>query len=155
MRSLSFLTDKGVLPKPAEPERAQRELDMWRDEAHTRCTDDPELAQFMADFLAQDDGRNFLQAIFGNSPFLSLGLRHDPSILQQVTKHGFDQTFEDLLTALGSRQLWRQDRAEVMSGLRLAKRGVAVTIAMADISGTWPLEKVCQSLSKLAPRPKI
>ena len=150
MRSLSFLTDKGVLPKPAEPERAQRELDMWLHEAHTRFTDEPELAQFMADLLTQNDGREFLQAVVGNSPFLSLGLRHDPSILQHVTEHGFDKTFEYLLTALESKQLWRMGRAEVMSGLRLAKRSVAVAIGMADISGAWPLEKVCWSLSQFA-----
>jgi len=150
MRSLSFLTDKGVLPKPAEPERAQRELDMWLHEAHTRSTDEPELAQFMADLLTQNDGREFLQAVFGNSPFLSLGLRHDPSILQHVTEHGFDKTFEYLLTALEGKQLWRMGRAEVMSGLRLAKRSVAVAIGMADISGAWPLEKVCRSLSQFA-----
>ena len=150
MRSLSFLTDNGVLPKPAEPERAQRELDMWRHEAHTRSGDDPELAEYMADFVAQDDGREFLQAVFGNSPFLSLGLRHDPAILQHVTEHGFDQTFEHMLTTLAGGQLWRQSRADVMSGLRLAKRGVALTIAMADIAGAWPLDKVCRSLSQFA-----
>ncbi len=150
MRSLSFLTDNGVLPKPAEPERAQRELDIWRHEAHTRSGDDPELAEFMADLVAQDEGQEFLRAIFGNSPFLSLGLRHDPAILHQVTQHGFDRTFEDMLTALADRQLWRHGRADVMSGLRLAKRGVALTIAMADIAGAWPLEKVCRSLSQFA-----
>ena len=150
MRSLSFLTDNGVLPKPAEPERAQRELDMWRHEAHTRSSDDPELAEFMSDIVAQDEGREFLQAVFGNSPFLSLGLRHDPAILKRVTELGFDHTFEQLLTALADRQLWRQGRADVMSGLRLAKRGVALAIAMADIAGAWPLEKVCRSLSQFA-----
>ena len=150
MRSLSFLTDYGALPKPAEPERAQRELDMWQHEAGARLDNDPDLAEFMADLAARDDGRAFLAAIFGNSPFLSLGLRHDPAILQNVARKGFDETFEEMLAALAGRQLWRHGRSEVMSGLRLAKRGVALTIAMADIAGAWPLEKVCQSLSRFA-----
>ncbi|MEE8172960.1 MAG: glutamine-synthetase adenylyltransferase, partial [Alphaproteobacteria bacterium] len=138
------------MPKPAEPERAQRELDMWRQEAGARSGAEPELAQFMADLAARDEGRVFLAAIFGNSPFLSQGLRHDPAILQKVTEQGFDRTFEEMLTALADRQLWQHGRAEVMSGLRLAKRGVALTIAMADIAGAWPLEKVCRSLSRFA-----
>ena len=150
MPSLSFIADNGVLPKPAEPERAQRELDMWRQEAGARSAGDAELAQFMTDLADHDDGRAFLQAIFGNSPFLSQGLRHDPAILREVSRHGFDRTFEDMLAALAGEPLWRHGKVEVMSGLRLAKRGVALTIAMADIAGAWPLEKVCRSLSQFA-----
>jgi glutamate-ammonia-ligase adenylyltransferase len=150
MPSLSFLTDNAALPKPAEPERARRELDMWRHEAEARSGGEADLARFMLDLADGGDGREFLCAIFGNSPFLSQSLRHDPAILQKVTMQGFDRTFEEMLTALADRQLWRHGRAEVMSGLRLAKRRVALTIAMADIAGAWPLEKVCRSLSRFA-----
>ncbi len=127
---------------------------MWCQEAEaragTRSTGEPELAQFMADFAARDEGRAFLEAIFGNSPFLSQNLRHDPAILRKVTMQGFEPVFEEMLTALAERQLWRHGRSQVMSGLRLAKRGVALTIAMADIAGAWPLEKVCHGLSRFA-----
>ncbi|PPR23442.1 MAG: Glutamate-ammonia-ligase adenylyltransferase [Alphaproteobacteria bacterium MarineAlpha10_Bin2] len=123
---------------------------MWRQEAGARSAGDAELAQFMTDLADHDDGRAFLQAIFGNSPFLSQGLRHDPAILREVSRHGFDRTFEDMLAALAGEPLWRHGKVEVMSGLRLAKRGVALTIAMADIAGAWPLEKVCRSLSQFA-----
>ncbi len=120
MRSLSFLTDNGVLPKPAEPERAQRELDMWRQEAGARSGAEPELAQFMADLAARDEGRVFLAAIFGNSPFLSQGLRHDPAILQKVIEQGFDRTFEELLTALVAQ---RSETPKRMRSMRQMKCG--------------------------------
>jgi glutamate-ammonia-ligase adenylyltransferase len=150
MVSLSFLTENGPPPKPAEPERARRELDMWRQNAEARSVEDPDLADFMNEFAARDEGRLFLQSIFGNSPFLSQGLRHDPALLRKVTLLGFERCFEELLESLAAEQLWRRGRTDVMSGLRLAKRGAALAIALADIAGVWPLEKVCQSLSRFA-----
>ncbi|MBT5675203.1 MAG: bifunctional [glutamine synthetase] adenylyltransferase/[glutamine synthetase]-adenylyl-L-tyrosine phosphorylase [Rhodospirillaceae bacterium] len=147
---MSFLTDNAPPPKPAEPERAQRELDMWRQNAAARSSDEPDLAKFMTEFAACEEGRLFLEAIFGNSPFLSQGLRHNPALLQKTANQGFDQAFEDLLKTLVGEKLWQRGRPEVMSGLRLAKRSAALAIALADIAGAWPLEKVCQSLSRFA-----
>ena len=150
MASLSYLTDNTVAPKPAEPERAQRELDMWCQDATARAAKEPSLAEFMLDFAALDEGKAFLQSIFGNSPFLSQSLRLDPTVLHNAMTQGFDQTFEHLLETLAGEQIWRRGRTEIMSGLRLAKRRAALTIALADIAGAWQLEKVCQSLSRFA-----
>ncbi|MBT4428165.1 MAG: glutamine-synthetase adenylyltransferase, partial [Rhodospirillaceae bacterium] len=104
----------------------------------------------MTEFAACEEGRLFLEAIFGNSPFLSQGLRHNPALLQKTANQGFDQAFEDLLKTLVGEKLWQRGRPEVMSGLRLAKRSAALAIALADIAGAWPLEKICQSLSRFA-----
>ena len=71
MQTIPFLTDNSLLPKPAEPERALRELDMWRQAAGARAETEPELAEFMYDLAAREEGQTFLTAIFGNSPFLS------------------------------------------------------------------------------------
>ncbi|PPR25062.1 MAG: Glutamate-ammonia-ligase adenylyltransferase, partial [Alphaproteobacteria bacterium MarineAlpha10_Bin1] len=150
MASFPFLTDNGAPPKPAEPERARRELDMWRQKADARSAGEPELATFMTEFAADDEGRLLLEAIFGNSPFLSQALHHDPALLRSAVNLGVEHTFNELLETLLAEQLWRRSRTEVMSGLRLAKRGAALAIALADIAGTWPLEKVCLSLSRFA-----
>jgi len=150
MASLTYLTDNNAVPKPAEPERAQRELDMWCKDATTRAAKEPYLAEFMLNFATLDEGRAFLQSIFGNSPFLSQSLRLDPAVLLNTMTHGFDQTFKHLLETLAGEKIWRHGRAEIMSGLRLAKRRAALTIALADIAGAWQLEKVCQSLSRFA-----
>jgi len=104
----------------------------------------------MTEFAACEEGRLFLEAVFGNSPFLSQGLHHNPVLLQNAANHGFDQAFEGLLETLAAEKLWQRGRPEVMSGLRLAKRSAALSIALADIAGAWPLEKVCQSLSRFA-----
>ena len=123
---------------------------MWRQNAAARPDDETGLAQFMTEFAASEKGRLFLDAIFGNSPFLSQGLHHNPALLQKAANQGFDQAFEDLLETLVAEILWQRGRPEVMSGLRLAKRSAALAIALADIAGAWPLEKVCQSLSRFA-----
>ena len=123
---------------------------MWRQNAAARSSDEPDLAKFMTEFAACEEGRLFLEAIFGNSPFLSQGLRHNPALLQKTANQGFDQAFEDLLKTLVGEKLWQRGRPEVMSGLRLAKRSAALAIALADIAGAWPLEKICQSLSRFA-----
>jgi len=150
MQTIPFLTDNSLLPKPAEPERALRELDMWRQAAGARAETEPELAEFMYDLAAREEGQTFLTAIFGNSPFLSQALRNHPIVLRDALYKGFDKTFEEQLLAASNTRIWRGSKAEVMSGLRTAKRGIALTVAMADIAGVWSLEKVCEGLSRFA-----
>ena len=147
MPSLSFLTDNCPLPKPAEPERALRELDMWHQVADARAAAEPELADFMSNMAAHGDGQRFLAAIFGNSPFLS---HADPAVLWNLHHRGLDRTLEEQLAEPSRTRMWRRSKAEVMSELRIAKRSVALTIAIADIAGAWPLDKICEGLSRFA-----
>ena len=136
----------GALPLPAYPERAARGLERWR--AAAEDTGDSRLSD-MAETIVEDaSGRRLLDAVFGNSPYLtqicvgeagfSCGLLHD----------GPDAAFERIMADLDAKP--GEDRDRLATLLRVAKRRVALTVALADIAGAWDLERVTGALSEFA-----
>jgi len=159
----------GRPPRPADPDRAARGLERWREAADH--TDDAALAEAMR-ALSDDNGPGLalLEGLFGNSPFLTTCVLREPSWLCGLAARGPESAFEGALgdlraaCALGPRTDSGTDSGAdlgagpwvipetgvVMRALRTAKRRVALTVAVADILGLWPLERVTRALSTLA-----
>lgn len=99
--------------------------------------------------LADASARKLLASICGNSPFLGRIVRVHPDWLPRLIDRAPEEAMADLLTRLAViRTLETQD--EVMSALRLAKMEAALLIALADITGAWPLEQVTGALTDFA-----
>ena len=77
-----------------------------------------------------------------HSPFLRGLIRREPELLAQMDEAGFDAAME---AAIG-----RLDPARPAPSLRQARGGVALTAALADLAGDWPLEKVTAALTRFA-----
>jgi glutamate-ammonia-ligase adenylyltransferase len=105
---------------------------------------------FAESFLKAPAGNALLAAIFGNSPFLSQLLLAEPRLLQELTEEGLDSCFQSLCAGLGLPPFWRVERAAVMAALRRARKRAALLIAIADLTGAWPLERVTGALSDFA-----
>jgi glutamate-ammonia-ligase adenylyltransferase len=135
------------LPLPADPVQAEIEWERWRQVADG--TADPALASAMHAVEAWPAARRWLDAIFGNSPFLTRLALRDPSVVLAVFEKGPDDTLAELLNALNAQHAAGQ-RAMLMSQLRVAKRRAALVVALADIGGIWPLDRVTGALSALA-----
>jgi glutamate-ammonia-ligase adenylyltransferase len=104
-------------PLPADRAQLALAWSRWREAAER--TDDRDLAAAM---LAACSGRArpFLDAVFGNSPYLtSLALR-DPRIVVAVLSQGPTDTLAELLARL-NREDPRQPRAALMARLRVVK----------------------------------
>jgi glutamate-ammonia-ligase adenylyltransferase len=100
-------------------------------------------------FGAGAEGAALLAALGGHSPYLAdLALR-ESAILLRLVDRGPDATFALALDPLG-----RADPAATRPGvaalLRRAKRQAALIAAVADITGTWALDRVTGALSDLA-----
>ncbi len=94
--------------------------------------------------------RPLLNSLFAYSPFLTHCAVRDPAFLRQVIEQGPASVFESLLGTLASTLHGETDMARLMSALRTAKRRTALLVAVADISGAWPLEGVTGTLSVFA-----
>ncbi len=79
-----------------------------------------------------------------HSPFLRGLMRAQPELLAQMETHGFDAAFEASLARL--------DAASPAASLRQARAGVALTVALADLAGDWPLEATTAALTRFADR---
>ncbi len=93
--------------------------------------------------------RPWLDAVFGNSPYLTLAALREPDFVISLIEHGPDATLADLLGMLNPEPPERS-LSGLMSRLRTAKRRVALLVGMADIAALWPLARVTSALSIFA-----
>ena len=136
------------LPKAASAETAAIGIDRWRSAATTDAGGD-HLAG--VDGILQDRRAGpFLEALFGNSPFLTRCAVSDPGALVEIIAEGPSVFVENVMTDLGQLRHRPPARADLMRILRVARRRIALCVATADITGAWPLERVTAALSAFA-----
>src|SRR4051794_4958569 len=135
-------------PRAAHADRAQRERDRFLDAAREGG---PDLADFAAMLAADKTGSCLLDAVFGNSPYLSEILVQQAGFARMLLTAGPDQAMGGLLDSLRRLRVDRESNARsLMPLLRVAKRHAALTIALADVADLWPLEKITGALSDFA-----
>ncbi|MCG6203106.1 bifunctional [glutamine synthetase] adenylyltransferase/[glutamine synthetase]-adenylyl-L-tyrosine phosphorylase [Rhodopseudomonas sp. HC1] len=94
--------------------------------------------------------RTVLQAIAEASPYLFDLIRADPARLVRLLRTDPDVGFTTLLDTTAGAVAAAADEAEVMTILRKMKAEAALSIALCDIGGLWPVMQVTQALTDLA-----
>ena len=134
-------------PKPYDIERANVE---WQDLIQSVAEiEDSTLRLNIEGLLADPRVAPILEAIFGNSSFLTRIIRRHPDWLPRLINAAPEETLADLIARTRAAS-GLATQAEVMQALRIAKAEAALLIALADITGTWPLESVTKALSDFA-----
>ncbi|HYD06732.1 MAG TPA: hypothetical protein VEC60_13450, partial [Reyranella sp.] len=134
---MSWLTTDR-LPRPHDAERLAVGWTRWREKAA------------MPDDAA---ARALLDTLFGNSPYLTETALQNPSFMADLWREGPDATLAQLeaeLATVGGEARGGAAPEAVAVRLRRLKRSVALTVAVADIAGAWPLERITGALSRLA-----
>ncbi len=85
---------------------------------------------------------NAIERAIANAPFLRGLIRREPGLIETMRSQGFDAAIRASLARLDP------DIAAV--SVRQARAGVALTVALADLSGAWPLETVTRHLTRFA-----
>ena len=151
MHELGFLNSKCEFPKPASLEMVELGLERWHQSADQYVKDgNYKLANFLKRMAKDQLGQKILGAIFGNSPFLTSIILKDTTFFQDLIKRGPDEILKELLRRPKKAILDDPDDKQLAKFLRVTKSRVALTIAIADITGTWNLTKVTRGLSEFA-----
>ncbi|MHA1566865.1 MAG: bifunctional [glutamine synthetase] adenylyltransferase/[glutamine synthetase]-adenylyl-L-tyrosine phosphorylase, partial [Alphaproteobacteria bacterium] len=140
--------DPDRLPAAADADRAALGRARWQESA--AACGDPDLQRFAIDLLKDTSGQRLLDSVFGNSPFLTHCLLQDIGRLRIILSEGFEHSFCAGLATVEGLGLRAPDMAALMAQLRHARSQVALTVALADISGVWDLEGVTRRLSRFA-----
>ena len=131
-----FSTDR--LPRPHDTVRRDVAWTRWKELAPP-----PEDASAIA----------LLDALFGNSPYLTELALRNPTFMSDLWRRGPDAACRDLDAELDSVKISARGGAEppeVATALRRLKSRLALAIAVADIAGSWSLERVTGALSAFA-----
>src|SRR4051812_35946509 len=126
------------LPRPYDAERLAVAWTRWRETAAM-----PEDAA----------GEALLDALFGNSPYLTETALQNPAFMADLWRDGPDAALARLeleLAAAADAALGGAAPEAVAARLRRLKRSVALTVAVSDIAGAWPLERITGALSRFA-----
>src|SRR5882757_7092298 len=119
-----------VPPRPFDPARADRVKEA--------------LAE--AGFISAEP---LLDAVFGNSAFMGRIAVREAGALGEYFAAG-PQTVLNAAILLAEAAGRADSEAQAMKDLRVAKRRAALAIAMADIAGTWDVNKVTAELTRFA-----
>lgn len=135
-------------PRPSDPNAARGGIERWLDAARDRGTDGVEAAaRAMA---ANPKARALLEAVFGNSPYLTFCAERDPAFLLGLLEQGPDFLVTEVMGGLESLRRRSLEEAVVSRALRIAKRRIALAVALSDIAGFWDLGRVTGALSAFA-----
>ena len=109
----------------------------------------PELVTFANALKSSPAGLKLSRAVFGNSPFLTACWLNDPHFTKDLLELGPGAMLDAALDATrnGSKGL---DEASLKRHLRVQKRRIALTTAIADIAGVWELATITRALSDFA-----
>lgn len=148
MPHFSFLPDLDRFPAPGPADRLNLGFEHWTETASEAT--DPALVAFMRALAEDERGRALLGGLFGHSPFLTQAALREAEYIRLFAELGADPAWDAFWTALGAELAQIRDQNSLMTALRKAKRRAALLIALADISGAWPLARVTRALSDLA-----
>ena len=135
------------LPAPADTTQLRLGLVHWHELADSA---ESTLAIAMRAFAADAVGQRLLAALLGNSPYLTQCCLKEPDFLMRLVQQGPDASFAELAQALNRQFPAGGDEHALVRGLRVTKRRAALLVAIADIAGCWPLERVTGALSEIA-----
>ncbi|HXV23781.1 MAG TPA: bifunctional [glutamine synthetase] adenylyltransferase/[glutamine synthetase]-adenylyl-L-tyrosine phosphorylase [Alphaproteobacteria bacterium] len=146
MPEIALRIGQARLPRPGEPDRAQRMLARWLE----RAADEPEdIASAAQALLEQPLPNRLLTGLFGSSPFLGNLLVEELAFATKVFWEGPGPAIARALSELGTNGVGLEEAA-LMRALRLARRRVALGVAIADMAGDWDLARLTGTLSSFA-----
>jgi glutamate-ammonia-ligase adenylyltransferase len=135
------------LPRAANRQRVDLGFQHWQERLER--LDDEDLAAFCRDLAEQRDGGALLEALFANSPFLTHCAMADMAGFRDLLQRGPETVLAEQIARV-RREADTDDAQTCMRVLRQARRLTALGVALADITGTWDLERVTGALSDFA-----
>jgi glutamate-ammonia-ligase adenylyltransferase len=155
---MAFLFDQywaeARFPSPGDQDSAERELASFIEATERfRENEDPEaqqIANFGREMASHKKTLAMLRAIFGNSPFLTQCVLRDIPWFQNLIQIGADLASDQIIKSVRVLKSQDLDEATTMRELRIAKRRMALTIALADIGEIWSWPTVTDHLSRFA-----
>ncbi len=136
------------LPAPASAVQARSGRERWT--AALAAGDADHLPARAGDLAREPALSALLDAVFGNSGYLTSVAEREPAFVLNLLENGPERAAEAMRAQCAAIRAAARDGSDPGAALRIAKRRVALLVAVADIAGLWPLEQVTLCLSWFA-----
>ena len=143
--STAFSIDTQGLPIPTDSEAAKRGSDDFMQSCRDAHVTDPGLIDAALDFANAPDGKQLLNGVFADSPYLTQSLIREPLWVGRLVNEGADALSREIIEHTKTETAGLTDEAQIMHALRVGKRRLALTAALADIAGQWSLYQVTEA----------
>ena len=147
MPNSPFIDDIAACPPPHDRERVARADE---DLATAAAEADGAVGDAISTLRGDAAGAALLAAVFGNSPFLTRTLLRETAFFPMLLSASAAETFAAVLAEVEAAPAAVASQAEMMQCLRVARRRMALLIAMADIAGMWQARQVVEALTSFA-----
>ncbi len=149
MKHFGFAYGQKYFPAVADTGQASLGLERWLDVAAS--ADDDNIRDRARSLVDNGNGRQLLEVIFGNSPYLTSSALNDQGFMLELLDVGPDDALAGVMNELYNRRQCGFDSDNAIArALRIAKRRAALSIAIADILQIWQLDRITAALSDLA-----
>ena len=147
MLEAAFATGVRGLPGAGDDTLARVGRERWRSALAEQAA--PALPRLDA-LTVDPHAQALMDAIFGNSPFLTWIAERDPDFALDLMYHGPDVMADRGVAEIACLQESAAAGTDPCAALRLCKRRLALTAAVADITGHWDLERITRCLATFA-----
>lgn len=141
------------LPAAYDADAVARGLSDWADMLAAlarQSAADRKIAAELSRLADMPGSKALLDALFGNSPYLTELALLEPAMMLRLLRDGPAAMLEAAHAQVRKAIAATTEPDQLMQPLRQAKRRIALGIAVADISGLWTLEQVTGCLSDFA-----
>ncbi|MBL4906890.1 MAG: bifunctional [glutamine synthetase] adenylyltransferase/[glutamine synthetase]-adenylyl-L-tyrosine phosphorylase [Sneathiella sp.] len=142
----SFIDEVKSLPSPGNQDFLKVGHENWLE----IISDHPVYSSFGHNFGETKVGRQILDAIFGNSPYLSQCLLKDLEFFSTLIRSGSNEALSWIYQNLKPHIAPQNEMTVVMAALRTAKKRIALLTALADMAESWSLLTITKTLSDFA-----
>ena len=105
----------------------------------------------LVDLLKRDEEISaFLTAVFDHSSYLFDLARQFPDVIAASVRESFQSVLDHVLASIVEFESNGEREAELMRGLREAKRKAALLCGLADLGGWWSADQVSAGITKTA-----
>jgi [glutamine synthetase] adenylyltransferase / [glutamine synthetase]-adenylyl-L-tyrosine phosphorylase len=153
MNNQNFLGAINTLPAAANPDQAAQCHEDFINAVHSLKGDpetQPAIPERLENLLDHPTAARLLASLFGNSPFLTWCVLSEPLFTLNLIADGPDAAYDSIFKILDQTRKETLNNAQTARILRVARRQVALSIAVGDICGLWTLEKVTHAISTFA-----
>jgi glutamate-ammonia-ligase adenylyltransferase len=137
-----------ILPFDGDQDTRQAILEELREVGENGC--DKETGEWLRDSLMTSNLDQLVVPIVSLSPFLRRCVHAELPFFRTIVENSPDDALVEAIDELKDDLNHEMDTARLQERLRILRRRIALLVAIADIFGLWPLEKITGVLSQFA-----